>query len=182
MASLAPLFWPDLDSVAEQLRMKDVDTNDQAYRQFEEALRRTATDFWRRIGLARVVQLQAMPTAVNPTTENEHIRQLANSLEVRRVRRHLLEVYAASFKQGASFISSWNEEAFRNLDAFGAKKEIERLDAEAESDFQLLEGSNSPGNEISGAVSVITSEDFDANGPRLIGDSVIPGGVFGGLQ
>ena len=180
----APLFWSMAD-LAKQLRLDKVNTTSALYAQFEEGVRSAQSAFWRYIGLTRTntIIAYAAPSGPNgqPANDTQQLKVIAASTELMLVRRVLLAVFKAGFAAGTANLDEWNENPFRTMDAFGAQREMERLDSEISANMTILAGSKQSADERTCSFGTPETDDYKTNGPRLIGETVIDGGVFGGL-
>lgn len=144
-----PLFVADLNALKGKLRLAQLPTSSAANDILDEVILVARTDFYRRLGPTRVGQLLAISFNENPTTEDEVLRALANVVEVKLVRCHLLRRLPTAFMDASGQVNkTWNEEApVRELGVLQAQEEIERCQQEIERDMELLEGEQTIGDE-----------------------------------
>lgn len=144
-----PLFVSDLATLKEKLRLAELPTVSAANPILDEVILVSRLEFLRRLGEARVGVLIALPFTENPLTEDESVRALANTTEVKLVRCELLRRLPTAFMDASGEVNkSWNEEApVRELGAMEVESEISRCQEEIEKDMQILSGQNDIGNE-----------------------------------
>lgn len=136
-----PLFVQDLPTLKAALRLTGVPSSStDTHAIIDEAILRARLAFYRRLGTTRVGQLSATVYNANPTTEDEVLRALANTVETRLVYVELLRKLPNQFMDASGTANrSWNEEApYRERGATSAEKEIQRLLDEIEEDMQML--------------------------------------------
>lgn len=146
-----PLFVADLDTLKAKVRLAELPSASAANAILDEVILVSRLDFYRRLGKERVDYLLAITFNENPTTEDEVLRALANAVEVKLVRCHLLRRLPTTFMDASGEVNKvWNEEApVRELGVLEAEREIERCESEIEADMQLLEGDSTIGDDCS---------------------------------
>lgn len=145
-----PLFVADLATLKQLLRLTGVPASaTDTLAILDEAILRARLAFYRRLGEQRVGVLAALTFEPNPTTSDEVIRALANTVEVKLVYQELLRRLPNAWMDASGDINRrWNEEApFRERTSFDAKEEILRLHNEIEEDMQMLAAEEAVGEE-----------------------------------
>lgn len=181
-----PLFVADLDTLKLKVRMKGVPaSNMEALAILDECILNARISFYRRLGTTRVAALVALPFNENPTTEDEILRALANTVEVRLIICCLVQSLPHAFLDAAgNLCSRWNEEApLRETPTATRDDYLEHCINQIEEDMQLLAGSEDIGDE-DGIQTFDGSPDCPA--PH-VGTSLNPhhrrgGNHFGGLH
>lgn len=146
-----PLFVADLDTLKLKVRMKGVpDSNTEALAILDECILQARIQFYRRLGSERVAQLVALPFNMNPTTDDEILRALANTVEVRLVVCCLAQALPHAFLDASgSLCSRWNEEApLRETPATQREDYLEHCINQIEEDMQLLAAEEEIGDEV----------------------------------
>lgn len=144
-----PRFVADLDTLKEKLRLTKLPADSAANALLDEAILCARMEFYRRLGKVRVDALLDITFNENPESEDEVLRALANSVEVKLVRVRLMRSLPVLFKDSSGDANTaWNEEApFREGGMSSTDKEIKRIEAEIEEDFQMLNVEESQGAE-----------------------------------
>lgn len=140
MANL-PLFAADLATLKTRLRLSGVPVGAvDALAIIDEAILRARMSFYRRLSTFRVNQLLAIPYVENPSTNDEILRALANSVELDLVRLELFKTLPVTWMDASGDANKkWNEEAlFRERGPTDRQKEMTRLSDQIEEDFQML--------------------------------------------
>lgn len=145
-----PLFVADLPTLKSLLRMTEVpsDSTD-ALAILDEGILRARLQFYRRLGTTRVGQLLAITFEENPTTEDEVLRALANTVEVKLVLCHLLERLPNTWMDASGDIHKrWNEEApVRERSPAEIIDQLSSCRDQIEEDMQILAGEEQVGDE-----------------------------------
>jgi hypothetical protein len=124
--------------------------------------------FIRRLGLTRVNTLVAYNYEEDPATEQDVLRALANSTEIKMVRLNLMRVLPTAFMDGSATLQQWNQEApFRSASQSDLSVEMQRLDAEIEEALDLLAGDDEVGSE-----ETIQGTNIGPDCPKWVGGSV----------
>lgn len=149
-----PLFVADLDALKAELRLSELPSSTDANTILDRAILDARISFNRRLGGDRVSALVAITEVPNPGTDEEILRSLASSVEVRLVRCYLMRTLPHAFMDASGDINKrWNEEApFREKPAFDIDQEIERCMTQLEEDFQMLALEDQLGSERSARV------------------------------
>lgn len=144
-----PLFVASLATLKQMLRLTGVPSAGDAAEMVLEGIRRARLAFHRRLGSARVAVLVAMTYDDTPDDDNELLRILANSVEVKLVHTYLLDTLPTMFMDGSGNAQEiWNDEApYRSGPVPESTKA--RLKAEIEEDMALLAGEVEFGDETS---------------------------------
>jgi hypothetical protein len=169
-----PLYVADLDTLKAKLRLTKLPADSAANDLLDESILDARVEFHRRLGATRVGQIGALAFVANPTTADEILRALANTVEVKLVRVRLMRTLPVLFQDSSGEANrAWDEEApFREAGLSSLDKEIKRLEDEIEEAFQILEGEEQQGAEADWRV-------FDGTPdfcPPRPGDSVRPYG------
>lgn len=145
-----PLFVADLATLKALLRMTEVpsDSTD-ALAILNEGILKARLKFYRRLGTARVGQLLSISFVENPTTEDEVLRALANTVEVKLVLCHLLVRLPHVWMDASGAIDKqWNEEApVREQAPVELADRLSACQNEIEEDMQVLAGEDQIGDE-----------------------------------
>lgn len=139
--TVSPYFVADQATLKSLLRLTGAASPDLASI-LDEATRQAMQDMYRRLGASRLAEIKSTGFVDSPATEAQFVRSVANSTEVLIVKLHLLDSLPIRFLDGTGDAhQTWNDEApFRDLSAEAKEKEIERLTAQIESNFGMLEG------------------------------------------
>ena len=144
-----PLFVADLDTLKLRLRLSDISSkNDDALAILDEGILNARIAFWSRLGEERVGELVAITYNENPGTEDEILRALANTTEVKLVWCFLLERLPHAWMDSSGDLDRrWNEEApFRETSATDLEEKLERCRAEIAEAMDLLSGDDDLGD------------------------------------
>jgi len=181
MADATPMFQTKSNLLG-LLRLSALGANTDADEQLDGAIREAREFFWRTLGLVRLDELIALSFVDPPVTNDDHMRQLALTIEFYRCRWFLFPLYTAHYKDGgAAPFQEWSQEAaFRNLNPFAADRLRSKLLDEINDAMDILSQEELPGEETVSRVSTIGLPD-SANPPIVLGESVIAGGIFRGL-
>lgn len=136
-----PLFIADEATLKTKLRLSAVPasaTDTEAI--FDEAILRARVRFYRELGVARTNIIVALPFTDTPVTEDEVIRALANTVEVKMVYCELLRLLPNTFMDASGDVNSrWNEEApTRERGGFEMSDELRRCEDEIRNGLQEL--------------------------------------------
>ena len=129
----APLFVADEATLKSALRLSAVPASAlDTEAIIDEAILRARLRFYRDLGVARTNVLVALPYTVLPTTEDEVLRALANTVEVKMVKCQLLRDLPNTFMDASGDVNSrWNEEApTRERGSFELGDELARCEQE----------------------------------------------------
>ena len=109
----APLFVADEATLKSALRLSAVPASAlDTEAIIDEAILRARLRFYRDLGSARTNELVALPYTALPTTDDEVLRALANTVEVKMVKCHLLRDLPTTFMDASGDVNArWNEEA-----------------------------------------------------------------------
>lgn len=168
-----PLFVADLATLKAKVRLAELPSVSAANSILDEVILVSRLDFYRRLGTERVTFLLSIAFNENPTTVDEVLRALANAVEVKLVRCHLLRRLPTTFMDASGEVNkTWNEEApVRELGVLQAEQEIQRCQAEIEADMQILEGETQVGDECSEVKAYDGTPDFC---PPKLGGTIRP--------
>lgn len=168
-----PLFLADLDAMKAELRLSGVPASgEDANVILEDVLLQVRTQFYRRLGITRVGQIVAFAeNYTNPTTEEEILRAVAKSTEVKMAWCKLGERLPQLWMDDSG--GAWqqfNEQGtFRKLSLRERMDQCERYAAEIEENMQLLAGEQSLGDETG-----IQATTFSPTCPPRLLDSIQP--------
>ena len=168
-SSLQPLFVPSFTLLLSRLRLTGVPDDRDAMEQIREGMREARSDFYRRLRLQKIEEIQGYASTGTPRTDNEYYRTLAELIEVKMVKASLLRSLKTIFADGGNDLGQmWNEAGLgRQMDRYDIEKEIKRLQSEIEDALQILEGSELPGAEHSVEAMVVgTTDEDDVPSPR----------------
>lgn len=168
-----PLFLADLNAMKAELRLSGVPaTGEDANVILEDVLLQVRTQFYRRLGITRVGQIVAFATNyTNPTTNDELLRAVAKSTEVKMAWCKLAERLPQLWMDDSG--GAWqqfNEQGtFRKMGLRERVDQCERYAAEIEEAMQLLAGDESFGDSTS-----IQATTFSPTYPAKLLDSIQP--------
>ena len=129
----APLFVADEPTLKSALRLSSVPASAlDTEAIIDEAILRARLRFYRDLGVARTNVLVALPYTALPTTEDEVLRALANTVEVKMVKCQLLRDLPNTFMDASGDVNArWNEEApTRERGSFELDAELARCELE----------------------------------------------------
>lgn len=137
----APLFVADEATLKAALRLSAVPasaTDTEAI--FDQAILRARVRFYRELGTARTNTIVALPFTDLPTTDDQVVRALANTLEVKMVYCELLRLLPNTFMDASGDVNTrWNEEApTRERGGFELSDELKRCENEITNGLQEL--------------------------------------------
>ena len=155
--AVATLFVADIATMKQGLRLSGLPANGDAEAILFNAIQEVNTNFRRRLGNTRVVEILAFTDVDNPLTDEGTLRAIAELTEIKWVRMILLRYLPMMHLDGSGgAVQSYHEEApFRHTGPFGREREIKTLKSEIEENLQLLEGSETITNETKGHISLI---------------------------
>lgn len=138
----APLFVADAAKLKKKLRLSGAPTDGAADELIEEARLNARLRFYEELGAARVGELLAITEVALPATDDQVLRSLASTTEIKLVRHELLATMPSLFQDGsADQEEKWNEEAiFRGMDAEQLEALRSRLADEIEEALAILAG------------------------------------------
>ena len=129
----APLFVADEATLKASLRLSAVPASAlDTEAVIDEAILRARLRFYRDLGVARTNVLVALPFTETPTTEDEVLRALATTVEVKMVKCQLLRDLPNTFMDASGDVNHrWNEEApTRERGSFELNDELARCEQE----------------------------------------------------
>lgn len=141
----APLFVADEATLKERLRLSAVPASAlDTEAIIDEAILRARLRFYRDLGAARTNVLVALPFTELPTTEDEVLRALANTTEVKLVYCELLRLLPNTFMDASGDVNHrWNEEApTRERSSMELADELRRCEDEITQAIEELADSN----------------------------------------
>lgn len=137
----APLFVVDEPTLKERLRLSAVPASAlDTEAIIDEAILRARVRFYRELGSARTNTIVALPFTELPTTDDEVVRALANTTEVKMVYCELLRLLPNTFMDASGDVNHrWNEEApTRERGTFEINDEIKRCEDDITNALQEL--------------------------------------------
>lgn len=148
--AVAPLFVPDMDTLLLKLRLGNLPTGSDARQLVDECVREVRTGLYRYLKLERINEILAFDRDDNPTTDQEMIRSLAETTEVKMVKGCALRALTfMATDGGADSLQAWNEEgAFRDYDADRIERELKRLSREIQENMEILAEEEIIGGEL----------------------------------
>lgn len=129
----APLFVADEATLKSALRLSAVPASAlDTEAVIDEAILRARLRFYRDLGSARTNELVALTYTDQPTTDEEVLRALANTVEVKMVKCQLLRDLPNTFMDASGDVNArWNEEApTRERGSFELGDELARCENE----------------------------------------------------
>jgi len=167
-----PLFLEDLDAMKSALRLSGVPAVDEdANSILQQAILAVRTNFYRRLGGTRVGQLVAIDFEDNPETDDEMLRALAQTTEVKYTFVELMDRLPMLWMDDSG--GAWqqfNEQGtFRKLGMSDRKEMRTRMLADIEQAMQFLAGEQVFGEESSISVGTYGSQLCP---PPRIGDTI----------
>lgn len=138
----APLFVPTEDALKSKLRLSAVpDSALDTQAIIDEAILRARVRFFRALGTARVQALLATAYTESPTTDDQVMRALAATTEVKMVYCALLRMLPNTFMDASGDVDArWNEEApVRERTSTELDSELKRCENEIQADLLSLE-------------------------------------------
>ena len=171
MPTTAPLFHPSYDELLASLGLSGV-KDKEIHTTVDSAVRFTRADLWRRLGLARVQELQAMDHVEQPKTESNHLRTMAEELESLLIRQRLVSMLTPVFLEGGGRGIDEFEDLplIRQLSGYSKRQEREALQEQIDNLLEILTGEEEAG-EDNGVRSFLSPSGGGA-GPRTVGSSI----------
>lgn len=134
-----PLFVESVEVLKGKLRLSGIPDGKDAEKLLDEAMLTVRTGFIHRLGSAIVSQLLGIAFEQNPVTEEQALRALANTTEVRWVYYDLACRMPVILQEGVGTRQVWNEEgAFRQASASEIEKLRTKLWNEIEDALEIL--------------------------------------------
>ena len=167
-----PLFI-DRDKLLERQRLSTINPESDIDAQVDLGIETASVEFWRRIGLVKVVALQALTLDGTPSTDDEYKKLLAQTTELKMLRSFLLRHLNTITRQGgaARAFQEWNEvAAFRGTTERQRADEIERCQLEIDQAFLLLDDEVTAGDAPSVRADTIRNKLIDEH--RVVGFSL----------
>jgi len=176
-----PLFLADVDAMKQELKLRGVPASgDDALVVLEDCLLQARLAFYRRLGATRVGQLVAFATNyTNPTTNDELLRALAKTVEVKLTWCALADRLPQLWMDDSGGAwQQYNEQGtFRKITFREREDQCKRFAAEIEQAMIVLAGDVTLGEET--GVNVTT---FEPEAPRQqLGDTIFPPDCSGGF-
>jgi hypothetical protein len=146
---IKPLFIPIKGELEETLGLNGIDLNESRAAQLDVSIKVARTTLFRRLGSATITLLLSYSSTDNPTTSDGYLRAIAEDVELKIVKRELLQYYNhLLMEQGNGGVEAWNEDPFlRKFASSDTAKETELLTISIEMDLSLLSGESSIGDE-----------------------------------
>lgn len=165
-----PLFQLRAD-LQKELRLSGLATGSDAETIFDAAIVEARAGLLRRLGLARVTAIVGYNASDTPTTDKEAIRLTAEIAEAKWVRMVLMRTSTTVTLDGAGgMYDDYHRSApFRETGPFERDMEIKRLQTEINDALDILSGSETIGEEVTGGRMMLLEPDET---PPLPGSSV----------
>ncbi len=175
----SPLFLTDLATLKAKLRLSGVAATSDADDIINEAILTVRSGFYRELGGPRVTSLLALPFTESPATNDEILRAVANTTELKWIRVELFRTMPLSFMDGnADQNQVFQDEAlFRDTSQHQLDQERVRLESDIQQNLDLLRGIEDIASEATIRVATICP----AVTPALPGDTVKPRRLLGGI-
>lgn len=173
----ASLFVATVDILKSKIRLSGVESTSDASSIIDEAVLTVRAGFYRELGSPRVAQIQALPFTENPVTDDQVMRAVANSTEVKWVKAELLRTMPMSFMDGNADQNQVFQDEALFRDASQHQIDLERisLESDIQQNLDLLRGIESIASEASLRVETLAP----AIAPPLPGDTIIPPHILG---
>ncbi len=174
----SPLFITDLATLKSKLRLSGVAAASDADGIINEAILTVRAGFYRELGGPLVTSLVALPFTELPVTNDQILRAVANTTEVKWVRAELFRTMPLSFMDGnADQNQVFQDEAmFRDTSQHQLDQERVRLESDIQQNLDLLRGSEDIATEATMRVATISASVT----PALPGDTIVPSARLGG--
>lgn len=173
-----PLFIADAATLKAKLRLSGVAASSDADDIINEAILTVRAGFYRELGGPLVATLVALSFTEMPTTNDEILRAVANTTEVKWVRAELFRTMPLSFlDSNADQNQVFQDEAmFRDSSQNQLDQERARLESDIQQNLDLLRGSEDIATEATLRVATMCA----VIKPALPGDTIIPSARLGG--
>lgn len=174
--SVDPLFWDNISAIKVALGLSLIEEGSSKYDSLESAIRESKTVFFRVLESQQAIStIQAYSKSDNPTTDQEHRRNMAKEAEFLLVKSKLLiALPALSLQSPGALQQDWNEEAIgRELSLEEKLNLSNKLQQDALNILVILKGSQqitdtSKGNVVDLAPSITPIRPGDG----LVGASI----------
>ncbi len=135
-----PLFNTDEASVKAILRLTSMASTDDGQAIFEQVVSDARIRIYRTLGVARVTAILTTALTDTPTTDDEVLRALAASVEIKAIYCRLLRMLPNTFMDASGDVDKrWNEEApIRERGFSELGEELRRCENEIVSDLAVL--------------------------------------------
>lgn len=163
-----PLFVNDIETLRGSLRLSGVAAASDAERVIQDAVLSVRSRLLQRLGETRVAELLAVTYSASPTTQAQALRAIANTLEVKMVRRELILSMPMLFSGGMGAANeSWATEApYRDVGISDVKPIVTQLDTDIEAALAALASDEAFPTEDS-SLHITTFGDPSGSSPRL---------------
>jgi hypothetical protein len=136
-----PLFAPTRKRLVDALRLRGVPEDGAAQQLIDESLRLVRTAMFRRIGREGCEKILTYAYKDNAQTDQDYIRLLASTTEIKWVRLELMRIMPMMFVDGNPTNQIWQDEAaFRSAGVSQVEKEIRRIQSEIDEAVAVLAG------------------------------------------
>lgn len=171
----SPLFVNDIETLRAKLRLSGLASASDAEQVLQDAVLSARSRLYQRLGADRVTALLAIAYTETPTDQNGALRAMANTCEVKMVRRELMLSLPMLFSGGLGAAGeSWSAEApFRDVGVSDVKELTRLLETDIENALTALAADDAFPTEES-SVRATTIGALGGSGPTLAS------GVFGG--
>lgn len=136
-----PLFNTDEASVKAILRLTSMPSGDDGQAIFDQAVSDARIRIYRALGVARVAEILTTSLTDTPSTDDEVIRALAASVEIKAIYCRLLRMLPNTFMDASGDVDKrWNQEApIRERSSSELDDELRRCEREIVSGLATLE-------------------------------------------
>lgn len=167
--AVAPLFVVNVATLKARLRLTGAASADAAA-MIDQAIEEVRQKLYGRLGATRIAAIAAITYVENGTTDNQILRALANTVEIKWVRMFLLRTLPTLFMDTAGI----RQQVFNDESAFttgtNIEKELARLQAEIDQALDILSG-----EEALTEASSVRSDLLEADTlPDYLGGTVFP--------
>lgn len=135
----SPLFLQDMPTLLGLLKLSQLEEEGSSLLIVEEAVRDVTVEFYRRLGHARIAEIQGIAIIDPPVTNDQYLALLARVTERKYVKCKLLAELPVLFANPGTEHSEYNEDA-PYVEASGPqlKEQIDTIKAEIEENMELL--------------------------------------------
>lgn len=146
----SPLFIDSIDTVKKRLRLSGVPSTADAESLIEEAMRNVRVGIFRKLDQSRIDYLVSAASVEAPVNQDQALRQLAETTELKWIRYELMRTIPTLFFDAApSANQAWNTEGlFRGTTVSDRENELRRLKDDIDASMIVLEGDVAMPNEV----------------------------------
>ena len=131
-------LYIDKDLLISRLRMSDT-TDTDTLTLIDQSIAKVRTEFYRRLGLTRSLEIEALPSVENPVTEDQLIRSVAETTEFYWVMRKLVCILPQMFLETSHAIQNAFDDVPITRDSPSLQKYLDCLDNDIEIGLGQLE-------------------------------------------